>query len=56
MSFPIQRVVRLSKAVRRDERSEREIKRKSSPVFNADMALFAKANKRGKCQLKEECV
>jgi len=29
MSFPIQRVVRLGKAVRRDERSEREIKRKS---------------------------
>jgi len=29
MSFPIQRVVRLSKAVRQDERSEREITRKA---------------------------
>jgi len=30
MSFPIQRVVRLWKAVRRDERSEREITRKAN--------------------------
>lgn len=30
--------------------------KESWSVFNADMALFAKANKRGKCQLKEECM
>jgi len=30
--------------------------KESCSVFNADMAEFAKANKQGKYQLKEECV
>jgi len=53
MSFPIQRVVRLWKAVRRDERSEREITRKADQCSMQTLQFLLKQTSGENVNLKK---